>query len=119
MQRIVWALVALFAVAAAWRYRADIAELAQGAPPAKLIVFDNGTVRQHEAASEPEAALGPQPLPNGVLRKCVRGRETTYTNVPCPSGFKEKPVDSKRVAVVPAGEKPAQFATPANSSDSR
>jgi hypothetical protein len=120
MQRIVWALVALFAAAAAWSYRADIAELAEDTPPAKPIVFDNGTVRQYEAASEPETALVPKPLPNGVLRKCVHGREaTTYTNVPCPYGFKEKPVDSSRVSVVPAGERPVQIVAPANQADSR
>ena len=58
-------------------------------PTPKPIVFDNGTVRQYEPTPPPAVPS----LPNGVLRKCVRGGETTYTNVSCPAGYKERSVD--------------------------
>jgi hypothetical protein len=99
----------------AWKFRhVFMALAAPPPPPAKAIVFDNGTVRQMApAASEVAVQAGPPPLPPGVPRRCTRRQETTYTNVPCPPGYKERPVDTSRVSVVESG-RPAAPAQPAS-----
>jgi len=105
MRTFVWIAVVLIALAAGWRYRGAVTAWLTPEPPPKPIVFDNGTVRDMgDPASAPPAAAG---LPAGALRKCTRGSETQYTNVACPPGFKEKPVSSDRVNVLPAGDAPA------------
>ncbi len=76
------------------------------------IVFDNGSVRdlpQH-AASQPSrvAALSPP----GVLRKCVRGDQVTYSNLTCPPGFRERTVSQAGVTVVPAVRRAGQESGP-------
>jgi hypothetical protein len=108
VQRILWGVAILFLASLAWKYRAQLTEFAQQAPAPKPIVFDNGTVR--EIGAVPPALAGSsarameQSLPNGVMRRCVRGKETTYTDVACPPGFKEKTVDKSRVTVVPGSQ---------------
>lgn len=115
MRAFVWMAVVLIALAAGWRYRGAVTAWLTPEPPPKPIVFDNGTVRDMGVpASAPAAATG---LPAGVLRKCTRGSETQYTNVACPPGFKEKPVSSDRVNVLPAGDTSA--AKPAAPPDER
>ena len=120
MIRWMQALGILLLASLAWKYRHLFAEWsAPPPPPAKAIVFDNGTVRQMApAASEAVVQAGPQPLPHGVPRRCVRRQETTYTNVPCPPGFKERPLDTSRVSVVESGQ-PVAPARPAGTEPPR
>lgn len=115
MIRWMQALGLLLLASLAWKYRHFFTELAAPPPPpAKAIVFDNGSVRQlAPAASQPVLQAGPAPLPHGQMRRCTRRQETTYTNVPCPPGFKERAVDGSRVSVVESGQ-PAAPARPAN-----
>lgn len=105
MRLIVFSVVVLLAVSVAWRYRGALGDLtgvaSSAAPPARPIVFDNGTVRDPPPLAAPAGAsataLAAQP---GALRKCVRRGETTYTNFACPAGFKELGVASDRVTVL-------------------
>lgn len=113
MQKIIVVMVVLVLGSATWRYRNHIAELTKPDHVPKPIVFDNGTVRQYESASQAKGQASVQALPVGALRKCVRGNETSYTDVSCPPGFKEKPVDNSRVSVVSGGETAKQATTPA------
>lgn len=101
MRIVIWISVLLLAASIGWRYRAVLLQPLQPAgPPARPIVFDNGSVRDQRPASQPDgppvASLAP-----GQPRKCVKGGETTYTNFACPPGFKEAQIRSDRVTVVP------------------
>jgi hypothetical protein len=105
MRVVIWVVAILLVASAGWHYRESFAALSRSAPPPKPIVFDNGTVRQYQVADPASQAVA-EPLPDGVMRKCVRRGETTYTNVSCPAGFKEKPVDGSRMTVVSGGDTP-------------
>ncbi len=108
MRSVLVGVALLFLLSGAWRYRHAVNEWLTPPPPPKPILFDNGTVRQYAPpASQPGGKAVVAALPPGVLRKCVRGSETSYTNLSCPPGFREKPVDGSRVSVVPAGERAA------------
>lgn len=98
-----WPALALLVALLAWRQREALqAFFSPPAEPAKPIVFDNGTVRDTTPAppAEAGAAAGPAPLPRGVMRKCLRGAEVTYTDRECPPGFKERPVSGSQFSVV-------------------
>lgn len=73
---------------------------AQTAKPAAPIQFDNGTVRQYDSPASVAARSKGQPLPLGMLRKCQRGTEISYTNSFCPPGAKELKVDKGTLTVV-------------------
>lgn len=79
------------------------------------IPFDNGTVRQYEAASQPAAqAAKPAVVPGGI-RKCRHRGEITYTNGACPPGAVEQGLAGGTVSVV-SGQgqpKPAPTQAPA------
>jgi hypothetical protein len=101
----------LIALSAAWGKRQSLqAFLAPPSPPAKAIQFDNGTVRDMGDASDAASAVAARPqFAPGAMRKCFKGQQVTYTNVTCPTGFKEAPVAGPPVSVVPglAAGKPA------------
>jgi len=99
-----WAAAAVLVAMFGWKFRGPIAEWVRTAAPVKPFVFDNGTVRQREAASDAPMQANARPLRNGELRKCVRGTETTYTNVECPRGYAEKTVDKSGLNVLPAAD---------------
>ncbi len=102
--RVRW-LVLLLAVALGalvlWRTQAMWAGWLPGpARTVKPIVFDNGSVRERPAPAAPDAVTAKTSLPPGAMRKCVKGREVVYTQVPCASGFKEMAVGGTPVNVV-------------------
>lgn len=53
------------------------------------IVFDNGTVRTTEAASQAGSGDVERSAAIGSARKCKSGDKVTYTDLPCPKGAKE------------------------------
>lgn len=57
-------------------------------PPA-TIRFDNGSVRDANAASEPASAPSDKPLTLTGVRKCLRGNVVVYTDKTCPPGSKQ------------------------------
>lgn len=103
MKGIVITVLVLLAASAAWRDRAAIDRWLQAGPSAqaKPIVFDNGTVREPPAAASQPFAAAVSLLP-GMLRKCVRGGQTTYTDIDCPNGFQQRTVAADRVSIVDA-----------------
>lgn len=114
MQRLLGVAAVLVAAAVAWKYRHDLSALAVAeAPPPAPFVFDNGSVRERPVRDD-AAASAPRSLPRGVLRKCVRGSETSYTNVECPPGTKERRVDDSRVTVLETGGSARPASTPAS-----
>lgn len=104
----VFAVAALLLASMAWRYRAQASAWLAPEPPPRPIVFDN------DASTPPpppaSAATGPQVRPPGTMRKCVRGGETSYTDRPCPPGFRERDLATDRVTVLPTA--PAAAASP-------
>lgn len=104
MKIVIVAAVALLALAMAFGQRDRLTGWLKPEPPPKPIVFDNGTVRDVAGAASAAAAPVAQSLPMGTMRKCVRGSETQYTNVPCPAGFKELTVSGDRVTVVSSSD---------------
>ena len=108
MRFVVWFFVLLFGSTLAWRYypRVDAGLKSQPAP-SKPIVFDNGTVRQYLPPPEPGSAPLATSLPQGALRKCVKGKQKTYTNISCPPGHEELPVSSDRLTVL-SGQGPVR-----------
>ncbi len=98
------------AAAAGWRVRdADwVQDFLHPQPVKKLkIEFDNGTVRQYETSPPEQARKGTVPMPEGALRKCVRGAEVSYTNHPCPAGSQEHALKQGTLTVLSAPPKPA------------
>ncbi|MBL8306477.1 MAG: hypothetical protein JNM33_07250 [Rubrivivax sp.] len=91
---------ALLLASVAWRYRSQISAWLAPEPLPRAIVFDN------DASAPPplpaSAAAGPLVRPPGVMRKCVRGSQTSYTDRPCPPGFRERDLAADRVTVLPA-----------------
>jgi len=68
-------------------------------------------VRQYQ----PSVAVGPLEARGGA-RKCRKGRETVYTDGPCPSGSEELPLQQGTVNQIPAATakgKPAHKSPPA------
>lgn len=125
MRRIALGLALVFALALGWRYRHAEAVQSLLAPPSAkplAIPFDNGTVRQYLAASQPAAGeAGAKPL--GSVRKCRKGAEISYTNSLCPPGAKELELSKGTLNVLngtpaqasgrPAGNPPATAAAAA------
>jgi hypothetical protein len=122
-RRIALGLSLVFLLALGWRYRH--AEALQGllAPPSAkplAIPFDNGTVRQYQAASAP-VAVEATARPLGSVRKCRKGTEISYTNSLCPPGAKELELSNGTLNVLnsapagsrPTGPAPAPVAAPA------
>lgn len=97
--------VLLVVLAVGWRYRnAEVVQRIVNPPSHKplAIEFDNGTVRQTGAASQPGTGRPTQVLAPGAVRKCRRGTEITYTNQTCPPGHVEQPMSQGTVNVLPA-----------------
>ncbi|OGA98231.1 MAG: hypothetical protein A3E25_16015 [Burkholderiales bacterium RIFCSPHIGHO2_12_FULL_69_20] len=95
----------LIVLAFGWRYRnAEAVQRIINPPSHKplAIEFDNGTVRQTGAASVPGTGRAVQVLAPGVVRKCRRGTEITYTNQTCPPGHVEQRMAQGTVNVLPA-----------------
>lgn len=92
-----------FVLLSAWRWR-DSSWLApvlgREAPPARPIVFDNGTVRAQPASEPASGQTLALPVPGG-MRKCVKRGEVIYTDRVCPPGMKEADIDSSRFNQVP------------------
>jgi len=100
--------VALVA-SSAWKYRNAewVQKLTQVEDPAKAdIKFDNGSVRDatpaSRMASSPIVANGQGHQNNapGVIKKCLRGKEVSYTDQACPSDAKVAPVTGGNVTSV-------------------
>ncbi len=101
------AALALAVLAGLQREGSFLGRLLRPEPPPRPIVFDNGTVRSHGAASQPGAAARPQArLAPGALRRCSRGSETAYTDRACPPGFTEGTVSRGTVNVLSGGGAP-------------
>ncbi len=92
-----------------WKFRNAewIQKLLQVDDPATVnIKFDNGSARDNPPAatiaSAPARAQeqGSQNNAPGVIKKCLRGREITYTDQICPSDAKVAPVTGGNVTVV-------------------
>lgn len=97
-RRLAWGLAIVFVLLSAWRWRERW--WTPPAPPARAIVFDNGSVRQPPAPAEAASvAATPQAAP-GVMRKCVRKAEVVYTDRPCPPGLQEREIDKSRFNTV-------------------
>jgi len=47
-----------------------------------------------------------EPASSGELRKCVNGKQVTYSNAGCPPGSTEQPVKAGTVTVVPGTPAP-------------
>ena len=96
----------IFSVHRAGHFRAWLG--GTGDPKPREIVFDNGSVRDltAPAASAPAAKVN-ELSPPGVMRKCVRGDQISYSNLTCPAGFRERPIKAEPVTVVPAVRVPA------------
>ena len=94
--------------AAAWECRDAEVVQAWMRPPSKPvpIVFDNGTVRRYEAASQPEGVAAALSRRADGLKKCRRGDETIYTNFECPPGSKPAALAGGTVTVVTGTETP-------------
>jgi hypothetical protein len=82
----------------------------------RAIVFDNGSIRDVPGPAASESRKGAALSPPGVLRKCLRGDQVTYSNLTCPPGFRERPVSTDGVTVVPAFRPPEASARPASGS---
>ena len=93
----------------AWRHRDDdwVHGLLRPEGPGKVqIQFDNGTVREPAAVVPVASDKAPENLP-GQLKKCLRGKQTIYTDQPCSPDAKVAKVDGGNVTVVPSvGAKP-------------
>lgn len=95
--RIVLVIMAsLLALSVGWRYRAALSSVWVNEPPAREIVFDNGSVRDQAPPASSVAIASPSAGP----RKCIRGDEVIYTNFACPRGYRERQVAGDRVSVV-------------------
>ena len=109
LKRITMITVTLLLAAFGWRQWQSGAVQEWLAPPPPrpaAFQFDNGTVRQYQ----PSVSLGPLQARGGA-RKCRQGRETVYTDGPCPNGSEEVPLQGT-LNLVPA-DKPARKPPPA------
>lgn len=117
IKAIFWVTLLALATAAGWHYRR--AEWVQGwihprsaKPPA--IKFDNGSVRDADASSQP-TAMASQATPLGGIRKCRKGGQVVYTDGTCPPGAQEQPLRNGTVTIISgqAGTKSANAGEPA------
>mgnify|MGYP001164730068 CR=1 FL=1 len=114
LKRIAMVAATLLLTAFGWRqWQSGAAPdwLAPPPPRPAPFQFDNGTVRQYQ----PSVSAGPL-QPRGGARKCRKGRETVYTDGPCPGGSEELPLQQGTLNQVPAAaptEKPARKPPPA------
>ena len=112
-------------VSVGWRHRNDawVQGLLRPPEPAKVIQFDNGSVRDtlprvaEDAASAAAHALALKNLP-GTLHKRVRKSQVMYTDQPCPTGFTVEPVSGNTVTVL-EGSAPKSNPAKAAPSDAR
>jgi hypothetical protein len=104
MRFVISMLVALLGATIAWRYYPLVhGALTSPRPTApKPIVFDNGTVRRYVAPPMPGSAPLVTTMPPGALRKCIKGKQKIYTDMPCPPGHQELGVSSDRLTVLPS-----------------
>lgn len=103
VKRIFFTLLGLLVFAVAWHFGSSDAvrqAFAPAPPPPPPFKFDNGTVRQYEPASAPDAGADTRPV--HALRKCARGKEVVYTDRPCAEGFRDLSISQGTVNVVPA-----------------
>ncbi len=92
-----------------WRYRnapVITAWMSPDPPAAAKIEFDNGTVRDYSAASQPGQGNDSRNLGSGGVRKCKKGAEIIYTNEACPQGAKEHQMTGGTISVVPGHGQP-------------
>ena len=88
----------------AWRHRDDawVQALWRPEAPPKPVVFDNGSVRDSAVRMPPQPkAEGPDNLP-GQMKKCIKGKQVVYTELPCDAGAKVAAVTGGNVTVVPS-----------------
>ena len=104
------ALVALVLGLAAWSYGRPFFSPSSDAAPAKPIVFDNGSIRDMLPRLAASEGMGGQEAPAGVMRKCVAGEKTVYSNLDCPKGYTQKSVAKDNLSVVPASPLPGKEA---------
>ena len=98
-----------------WRYRnapVITAWLSPDQPAAARIEFDNGTVRDYSAASQPSQGNDSRNLGPGGVRKCKKGAEIIYTNEACPHGAKEHQMTGGTISVVPGDTTPKPIQAP-------
>lgn len=88
----------------------DLRAWLQGPPAPKAFVFDNGSVRDTVVPASAPVGKAVVLSPPGALRKCVRGDRVSYSNLTCPEGFREKPVATEGLSVLPAAPTPARTA---------
>jgi hypothetical protein len=113
MRFVISMFVVLLGATIAWRYYPLLQGALASRPPTatKPIVFDNGTVRQYLPPPEPSSVPLVTSMPPGALRKCVKGKQKIYTDMPCPPGHQELVVSSDRLTVLPSqgsGQGPAK-----------
>ena len=79
---------------------------------ALLLLGAFGLAWQKRAELQAWASAAAQPSSSAPLRKCVKGREVSYSNVGCPVGHTEQAVSAAPVTVLPAtpAPRPAQVA---------
>ena len=110
--RVLFLLVGIgIAASLAWKSRNAewVQKLLQVDGPATVnIKFDNGSVRDTAPAAATASTptrvkdQGSQNNAPGVIKKCLRGKEITYTDQVCPADAKVAPVTGGNVTVVGA-----------------
>jgi hypothetical protein len=104
-----WGLVGLGLLATAWRYRDHEAVRAWWPTPAqaaKPIKFDNDTPRSVDPALAPASSDRSHWWADGI-RKCVQGKQVSYTDRACPPGSQELGPSKQGLVNVLAGDRPA------------
>lgn len=79
---------------------------------APSIRFDNGTVREANAASEPASVPSDKPLTLTGVRKCLRGTVVVYTDKTCPPGTQQMAIGGTVNVVDGQRPRPAPDARP-------
>lgn len=95
---------------AGWLFRDDILQWTRNAPPPKPFIFEADLTRASVKDIEPIKPVEELPpvqatapaMKAGELRKCVQegARANNYTNIACPPGHIEMPVDDSRMSVM-------------------
>ncbi|MEL4180723.1 hypothetical protein [Roseateles sp. PN1] len=117
LRYLLWIAIALLTLAAGWHVRNTefVRDLINpGAGKARPIQFDNGSRREIAEPVKPPPGAA-KPLPQGVMRKCLRGREVVYTDVACPAGYAQGDVSGGTVnTVAEPGRQAGATGTPAS-----
>ena len=95
----------IWIVALGWRHRNAewLRHMHRPTEPVNQIQFDNGSVRDARPTSDARVLQAPDQqdnIPLGVMRKCMRGNQITYTDAPCPTGAHVSGVKGGNVTVV-------------------